>query len=145
MKRSEKGQALLEFALLTPLLFALLFGAIEFGYAFYTYNNLAKAVRSGVRYASMRTYPSDVFSPVESAYLAAVKNVVVYGEAAGGTSPVVHGLTPGQVTVTIKGSGAPQQVTVAISNYSMSLPLGNVVLSNKPATTMRFIGRFAPN
>lgn len=151
MKMRRNGQALVEFALITPLLCALLFGAMQFGYAFYTYNNLAKAISDGARYASMRTYGGScqptACSPVETSYATAIQNVVVYGtpSPAQDANPVVHGLAPSNVSVTFAAVGSvPSSVTVTISSYTMSLPLGSVTLTNKPAATFPFVGRFAP-
>ena len=50
--RSEAGQALVEFALLTPLLLLIVSGIVEAGRAFYAYVQIANAVREGVRAGS---------------------------------------------------------------------------------------------
>ena len=50
MKRDE-GQDLVEFALVAPLLFLLLFGIMEFGVAVWHYNTIANAAREGARTA----------------------------------------------------------------------------------------------
>ncbi len=51
MKRwaGERGQDLVEFALVAPLLFLLLFGIIEFGVAVWRYNSVAVSAREGAR------------------------------------------------------------------------------------------------
>ena len=49
--RRTRGQALLEFALVFPVLVVLLFGIVDFGRAIYDYNTLANAARAGVRVA----------------------------------------------------------------------------------------------
>ncbi|HRE28186.1 MAG TPA: pilus assembly protein, partial [Anaerolineales bacterium] len=46
-----KGQGLLEFALITPLLLALIFGIIEFSRIFAAWLAVQNAARYGVRYA----------------------------------------------------------------------------------------------
>lgn len=46
-----RGQALVEFALIAPIFFLLLFGLIEFGRAVYTIQILDNAAREGARYA----------------------------------------------------------------------------------------------
>lgn len=48
----ESGAAIIEFALVAPLLLALVWGIIETGRAFYTVNSLASAVRDGARYGA---------------------------------------------------------------------------------------------
>ena len=49
--REERGQDLVEFALIAPILFLLLFGLMEFGVAIWHYNTLAQAAREGARAA----------------------------------------------------------------------------------------------
>src|SRR5438552_2516503 len=51
--RSERGQALVEAALLLPILCVLAMGAIDFGRAFYIQNALANAARDAARFASV--------------------------------------------------------------------------------------------
>jgi Flp pilus assembly protein TadG len=47
----RRGQALVEFALIAPIFFLLVFGLIEFGRAVYTIQILDNAAREGARYA----------------------------------------------------------------------------------------------
>ena len=53
MIRSERGQALIEFALLLPILIWGLFGVIDLGIAFGRTVQLANACREGARYGSI--------------------------------------------------------------------------------------------
>lgn len=55
--REESGVALLEFALFTTLLLLLVFGAIDFGRALFTANNLTSAAREGARYGAALAIP----------------------------------------------------------------------------------------
>ena len=48
-RRRERGAAAVEFALILPLLAAVLFGALEYGWILLQQFNLANAVRDGVR------------------------------------------------------------------------------------------------
>lgn len=50
--RERKGQALVEFALVLPLLLLIVFGVLDLGRAFYVSVVLANAAREGARYAS---------------------------------------------------------------------------------------------
>ncbi len=50
--RSERGAALVEFALVVPLLMLMMCATIDFGLAVYTLNNLTAAVREGGRYGA---------------------------------------------------------------------------------------------
>ncbi len=90
--RAEKGQALLEFALVTLVFFILAFGIIEFGRALWTWNTIAEATRAGARYATTAT-PTGTDTEI--------KKMVVYKDpnATAGSTPVLPGLTESNVTV----------------------------------------------
>ena len=55
---SEKGQALVEFALALPILLMLLCGIIDFGWIYYNQITLNNAAREGARYAVIHYDPS---------------------------------------------------------------------------------------
>ena len=55
-RRHSRGQALVETAILLPVLLILLLGAIDFGRAFFGWVNLQQAVRIGANYAA--THPN---------------------------------------------------------------------------------------
>jgi len=57
-RRDGHGQALVEFALIFPVLVVLLFGILDFGRAIYDYNTLANAARAGVRVAVVNQNPA---------------------------------------------------------------------------------------
>ncbi len=57
-RRNQEGQALIEFALVLPLLLVLVMGIIQFGIVFNNYITLTDAVRVGSRQAAVsRTHP----------------------------------------------------------------------------------------
>ncbi len=51
--KTQRGAAMVEFALIALLFFIILFGIIEFGRAFFTYNTLVEATRRGARVAAV--------------------------------------------------------------------------------------------
>jgi Flp pilus assembly protein TadG len=51
--REERGQTMVEFAIVLPILCTLLFGAIQFGILFNNYVTLTDAVRAGARKAAV--------------------------------------------------------------------------------------------
>ena len=135
---------MIEFALSFSLLFAVFSGVFQFGYAFYVYNSLESAVRSGVRYASLRTYDSATATP-SAAYLTAVRNMVVYADPAGVGQSVARGLTPANVTLSVTmDHGVPALVAVGITNYTISAVVRSFTLTNKPNAAFPYMGRFAP-
>ena len=50
-RRRERGQSLVEFALVLPILLMLLCGIIDFGWVYYNQIALSNAAREGARYA----------------------------------------------------------------------------------------------
>jgi Flp pilus assembly protein TadG len=55
--RDERGTALVEGAIVIPLLFLILFAVIDFSWAFYQYISLRQGVREGAREAAITTIP----------------------------------------------------------------------------------------
>ncbi|MCH4890437.1 pilus assembly protein [Acidaminobacter sp. JC074] len=53
MWKNEKGQSLVEFALLIPILILILMAIIEFGFMFNTYITVSNASREGARLGSV--------------------------------------------------------------------------------------------
>ena len=47
--RDERGSPAVEFALTAPILMLLVFGIVQFGFAFYTYNEMLNGAREGAR------------------------------------------------------------------------------------------------
>lgn len=144
LTRDRRGNAMVEFALAFGLLFPLLSGAFQFGYAFHIYNEIQTAVRAGARYASMRTYNSPTSTPSED-YLAAVRNTVLYGNPDGGATTVVPGLMPEHVSVNVAFvDGVPRWVTVGVDNYQANAVFRLIDFSTKPHVQVRYVGRFDP-
>ena len=138
------GNAMVEFALTASILFPCLLGVFQFGYGFYVYNRLIAVVRDGARYASLRAYDSNNPNP-SSTYLTAVRNEVVYGNPAGGTQPLVAGLAPGNVSVSVTmNNGIPDMVTVYINQFTLDTATKTFQLSGKPSASFRYEGRYAP-
>ncbi len=107
-RRDERGATLLEFAIGATVFLTAMFAVVEFGRALWTHNALSDAARRGARYA--------VNHPASDA--GAVKNVVVYGDPAGGSKAMVNNLTPANVQVQYSSFGlGAGTVSVSITNY----------------------------
>jgi Flp pilus assembly protein TadG len=52
-RKGEQGQAMVEFALVLPLLLVLIVGIVQFGILFHNYVTLTDAVRAGARQAAV--------------------------------------------------------------------------------------------
>lgn len=90
------GQAVVEMALVLPILLMTVFGTLDFGRAIYAHSTLASAVREGARRAVIPTVPGTV-----------IVNTVVNRAAA------IH-VAPGDVIVT--GSRAPGSTVVVAAS-----------------------------
>lgn len=71
----ERGQALLEFALVMVILFLLLFAIIDFARIFFAYSTMSNGVREGARFAIVHPQNN---GPIETAALRMM--IVVGGE-----------------------------------------------------------------
>jgi Flp pilus assembly protein TadG len=121
-KAGQRGATLVEFAIGATVLLTAIFAVLEFGRALWTHNALSDAARRGARYAinqpasspaGVKTTGTNVGPSV-----GAIKNVAVYGDPLGGTTPMVNDLTPDNVYVTYKDFGLGQgTVGVTIQNY----------------------------
>lgn len=74
--RGQKGAALIELALVLPLLILLSVMVTEFGRAFYSYNTLAKSLRDAVRFLSVQD-PS--VASTDPTKITQARHMVVYG------------------------------------------------------------------
>lgn len=140
--RSERGTQLVELAIVLPVVLMLLGAAAEFGRFFYTYQTLSKATRVGARYLTIESAAGTAD--------AKAKNLVVYGNQSGTGSPVIAGLSGGNVRVVRTGgtNSIPERVTVRIEGYTyqpvfdLGKLLGKPGLSLRvpvgPSTTMRY-------
>ena len=142
--RSRQGSALLEFAITASILVPLFTGTFQFGYTLYVYNNLQSAVRSGARYAAMRSYDSASGTP-STEYSTGVKNMVIYGNPDGTGQPVSRGLTASNVQVQPNMHGAaPESITVQITGYTIDAVFTSFTFNGKPSTTFPYTGTAAP-
>ena len=122
LAQNEKGQSLVEMALVCMVFFFLLFGILEFSRALWTYNTIVQNTRAAARWAVV-----NVLDNTETADINKTKNIVIYGypDVSSGT-PLVPGLSPSLVNVSVdtleEDSSTPpkpisQKVSVTVSGY----------------------------
>jgi len=139
----QKGNALIEFALAFVFLIPIFLGTFQFGLTFFYYNELVNSVRAAARFAGMRNYDSPNSTP-SAAYVASVRNVAVYGNPAGGTTPVVPGLNPRNIQVSLTFlNGVPATVRVGVVNFSMNAIVKKITVS-KPYSVFPYLGVYMP-
>ncbi len=119
--RRQRGAALLELALVLPLLLLMALVTTEMGRALLYYNTLTKSVRDAVRYLSVQTPGTKTLE---------ARNLMVYGSLTATGTPLVPGLTLAQVPEPVwQQSGSNpliQTVTVRINGYTFRSMVGQV-------------------
>ncbi len=83
--KDRRGNAVLEFALVTPLLLLILVGLTEIGRAYYQANAVEKGLRAGALYAARGAYP------LTAAARTAIDNLVRTGTLDGTGALLVSG------------------------------------------------------
>lgn len=144
LRRHRSGMAIVEFAVGSGVLLATFSGTFGVGYSLIQYNKLEMAVAQGARYASIVPYDSATATP-SAGFSSAVKNMVLYGSPVAGTSPVLSGLTTGNVNLTVTfANGIPSSMQVSISGYTINALFDTYTLSGKSQVTYPYQGVWAP-
>jgi len=137
-KKSERGNALLEFALGWSILWALFAGIYQFGYSFYVYNTVLTSVADAAELGSKMTYDT----ANTSAFTTALQNMVVYGNTTAGTSPIAPGLSTSNVTVAVNPQGnMPTDITITINSFTINALFTNFTFNGKPRATAVYMGQ----
>ena len=111
--RSERGAALVEFALVVPFLMLMMCATIDFGLAVYTLNNLTAAVREGGRYAAVIEKP--IWQNTPAVAQDSVRNRV-YNYIVGMNNGLTAAQTKALITVS-SPDAVTKNITVQITGY----------------------------
>jgi len=99
VKERQQGLAVVEFAIILPVVVLIALAVVELGRGLYQYNTLTKSVRDGVRYLSdVAIGPLGTIDI--SPHVSGTQNLVVYGDIDGGSTPILPGLATSDVSVT---------------------------------------------
>ena len=133
LSRKQKGQELIEFAIVLPFLFLVLFGVIDLGRIFFSAIVITNAAREGARYGISRGINAD-YSLKSAEIIAAAR-----GEAAGSgidlsSAAIVPSCPDGCA------SGKPVRVEIS---YDFNLLMG-WVLPNTTITLDRYVQMMIP-
>lgn len=116
---NEQGVAMVEFAIILPLLLFIFLGIAELGRALHFQHRLTYAVEAGARYAARATGAVDKSDCTPTAGWVAVESttrqLVTYGQMAVAAKPLVPGLDVNDVDVNIalrSATGVPDPVCV---------------------------------
>jgi len=128
IKNNERGSTLVEFAIGVTVFVTAMFAVLEFGRALWVHNALSDAARRGARYAVLHSAGSS----------AEVKNIVVYGNAAGTGQPMLSDLTTANVNVVYNNFGLNDgTVSVSITGYQFRfvIPIVGTTITMPSSTT----------
>lgn len=109
----ERGAALVEFALVLPVLLILVFGIVDFGLYFYNDLRLTHAARDAARYASVND-ASGANAAIDSATLVS---------ATLGTRSVDYGSTGQEVTVSLEATYTALTPLPGLVGIGSTLPI----------------------
>jgi Flp pilus assembly protein TadG len=122
-RQPAKGLAIIEMAIILPILILLTLAAGEFGRAFIQYSRLSHRVQSAARFVAENALQGTTGVALLTATVhTQARNLVVYGTPSVGTTPAVPGLSPDDVVVTVTPEGV---ISVSI-NYAYKPVIGEV-------------------
>ncbi|MEE8347820.1 MAG: TadE/TadG family type IV pilus assembly protein [Dehalococcoidia bacterium] len=109
-QRGERGQALVEFALLVPIFLMLLFAIVDFGMGFHSWITVTNSAREGARLGAVSASADDIEIRVRE------------------TATLINEDTNMDVFVTNAEGPAGQSVTVKVDyRYDLITPLASLV------------------
>ena len=122
-RQPAKGLAIIDMAIILPILILLTLAAGEFGRAFIQYSRLSHRVQSAARFVAENALQGTTGVALLTATVhTQARNLVVYGTPSVGTTPAVPGLSPDDVVVTVTPEGV---ISVSI-NYAYKPVIGEV-------------------
>ena len=98
-KQFESGVATIEFAMTASFFLMMIVAIVAGSHFFFTHNAIVESTRRGARYAALQAKPSTGACANNSTTVDPVKNMVLYGTPTAGTTTLVAGLQPSNVTV----------------------------------------------
>lgn len=105
-KQSIAGLAVVEMAIVLPILMLLTLAAGEFGRAFIQYSRLSHRVQSAARFVAENTLQGTTgVAVLTDSIRTQARNLAVYGTTAVGTKPAVPYLTATDVVITVTPDG----------------------------------------
>jgi Flp pilus assembly protein TadG len=122
LRKDQRGIAIVETIVTLPVILFLVLLCAEITNAFVDHNTLNKATRNAVRYLAEHAIPGTTgVVDLQAGTIAETRNLLVYGTASGGGTPILPGLAAGSVQVTDTGNNV---VRVSVT-YTYSGILGN--------------------
>lgn len=123
-KKGEKGQAMVELALVLPILLFILLGIIEFGHIFYSYLVIQNATRDGARYGVVWDSSNNHYVTNQEVTLVLKDKTTVLQKS---NTNLAINLTP--TTESLKAAGKNFEVNI-VYNVPLFTPIWDKLLPN---------------
>lgn len=130
----EEGVALIELAVVLPVLAVLSLGIMEFSNFYYKYQLVQNGVRDAARYAASLPY-----APTDATQNGRIKNVAVTGQPSGGSRRISWWTTTNVTVSWTTVSNPPLSGGLQTYRYSGDVPLVTVSAS-VPYSSLGFLG-----
>jgi Flp pilus assembly protein TadG len=141
LTNGEDGSAMVEFAIMLPVLLILFAGAAELGRLFYTYTTLAKATEVGARYLSTSFQATSPVAADATAAQNIAKSLAVCGHTTcTNQTPIVPGLTTSNITVTFPIRNNIRYAKVQITGYTYGPGVFHLAHFTGKANTVFYFG-----
>lgn len=137
-KHSERGTAIVEFAITASFFLMMIVAIISGGHLFFTHNALVESTRRGARYAATLPAPTTETCQNNSTTIdPRIKNMVLYGTTTAGTTTLVNNLQASNITVCYSGDYGVAQgtVSVKIEGYQYTFAVGARLINMPPYQT----------
>jgi Flp pilus assembly protein TadG len=132
-RHHERGQSLVEFALILPVLLILLLGILDFGRAVAAYNSVANAARSAVRVAIVDQNPDRITEAAEAEAVGLSPIDVEFVDNVNGDDPCVETVCLVSVRVSYEYVPATPIFSNIVGNITVSsvseLPIERLYVS----------------
>ena len=136
---NQRGVATIEVMIVTPVVLVIMLAVAEFGHALGEYNTLTQSVRDGARYIAEEASGEGGVVNLSATKITETRNLVAYG-AVGGTSALLPGLSPDNVTVTVVNSD-DISVTAAYVYQPIFVPASSRGRNRQQPHARRYRGR----
>ena len=129
--RDELGAAVVEFALVVPVLFLIVFAVIDFGRALWTLNVLSSGVREGARAAAVREDNANAKATAKAATVAYINGILNAGLTAADVDVpdiVTNQASPdyGLIKVSLRVGGSPGYAFTPVTPFASRMGLGSI-------------------
>jgi Flp pilus assembly protein TadG len=137
IRNAESGTAIVEFAITATFFLMMITAIISAGHLFFTHNAMVESTRRGARYAATQCKPNLAGCVGSDTSLDRVKNMVLYGTPAAGSTPLVNNLTAANVQVDYSTNFGVAQGTVSVKiiSYNYTFAVAARVINMPPYQT----------